>query len=66
MSKVLKALVVSAAATGVAALALNALDLQDSPAADASDASFPGFGPDEINEEDVDALMNELAQQLNF
>ena len=27
---------------------------------------FPGFGPDEINEEDVDALMNELAQQLNF
>lgn len=66
MSKILKALVVSAAATGVAALALKALDLEATPDPEPQEPGFPGLGPDELDDEDVGALMNELAQHLNF
>lgn len=62
MRKLTKALLLSAAATGVAALFLNQLDL-DAARPD-PEAGFPGPNPDDIAEEDVEMLLNELASQL--
>lgn len=62
MCKFTKALLLSAAATGVAALLLDQLDLE--AAASEADPGFPGPDPDEIAEEDVEMLLNELASQL--
>ncbi|PSQ72657.1 MAG: hypothetical protein BRD34_04045 [Bacteroidetes bacterium QH_6_64_77] len=62
MRKVLRALLLSAAATGVAALLLNQLDL-DSAQPD-SDSGVPGPDPENIAQEDVENLLNELAAQL--
>jgi len=62
MSKLTKALLLSAAATGVAALLLYQLDLDGAPLE--SDAGIPGPNPDDIAEEDVEMLLNELASQL--
>jgi hypothetical protein len=64
MSKFLRALLITAAATGVVAVLLNALDLDGAP--DAGAAPFDGMDPDDLSEEDVDTLMNELASQLNL
>jgi len=62
MCKFTKALLLSAAATGVAALLLDQLDL-DATTSD-TDPGFPGPNPDDIAEEDVEMLLNELASQL--
>ncbi len=62
MCKFTKALLLSAAATGVAALLLDQLDL-DAASSDA-DPGVPGPDPDDIAEEDVEMLLNELASQL--
>ena len=66
MSKFLRALLISAAATGVVAIVLNVLDLDRAPDADAGASSFAGMDPDDLSEDDVDTLMNELASQLNI
>lgn len=65
MSKVLKILLITAAATGVAAIVLQQLDL-DTVRDELSDEApgFPGPDPDDLNEEDVANLLNELASQL--
>jgi len=60
MRKLAKALLLSAAATGVAALLLNQLDLD--AARPAPNAGFPD--PDNFAEEDVENLLNELASHL--
>jgi hypothetical protein len=65
MSKFFRALLVTAAVTGVAAIALNALDL-DAAEDEMGGGPFAGMDPDNMSEEDVDALMNELASQLNL
>jgi hypothetical protein len=65
MSKFLRALLVTAAVTGVAAIALNALDLGGADD-EAGSEPFTGMDPDNMSEEDVDALMNELASQLDL
>ncbi|MFB6273328.1 MAG: hypothetical protein ABEL51_10590 [Salinibacter sp.] len=62
MSEFTKALLLSAAATGVAALLLHQLDLD--AARLEPDQGFPGPNPDDIAEEDVEMLLNELASQL--
>ncbi|WP_103020931.1 hypothetical protein [Salinibacter altiplanensis] len=62
MSKFAKALLVSAAATGAAALLLNQLDLK--AARPAPDPGLPGPNPDDIAQEDVEMMLNELASQL--
>ena len=62
MRKVLRALLLSAAATGVAALILSQLDL-DSAQPD-PDSGFPGPDPENLAQEDVETLLNELAAQL--
>jgi hypothetical protein len=62
MSKLTKALLLSAAATGVAAVLLRQLDL-DAARPD-PDAGVPGPDPDNIAEDDVEMLLNELASQL--
>lgn len=60
MRKFTKALLLSAAATGVAALLLNQLDL-DAARPDPN-SGFPD--PDDFAEEDVENLLNELASHL--
>lgn len=62
MRKFVKALLLSAAATGVAALLLEQLDLE--AARPDPDAGFPGPDPENMAEEDVETLLNELAAQL--
>lgn len=65
MSKVLKALLLSAAATGVAAVVLHQLDLEAArEQLDDTGPEFPGMNPDDMQEEDVAMLLNELASQL--
>lgn len=66
MSKFLRALLISAAATGAAALLLNAIDLESAGASSSDGPDFPGMDPDDLSEEDVDALMEELASQLKI
>lgn len=65
MSKFLKTLLLTAAATGVAAFALHQLDL-DAAREEFRDeeSDFPGPNPDDLKEEDVAMLLNELASQL--
>jgi len=65
MSNFFRALLVTAAVTGVAAIALKALDL-DSADDEMGGAPFTGMDPDNMSEEDVNALMNELAGQLDL
>jgi len=62
MGKFTKALFLSAAATGVAALLLHQLDLDSAPPD--PNAGFPGPNPDDIAEEDVEMLLKELGSQL--
>lgn len=62
MRKFVKAFLLSAAATGVAALLLNQLDLE--AARSEPEAEFPGPNPENIDAEDVETLLNELAAQL--
>ena len=62
MCKFTKALLLSAAATGVADLLLHQLDLDAAPPDPG--AGIPGPNPDDIAEEDVEMLLNELASQL--
>ncbi len=62
MSRVIKALLISAAATGAAALILRQLDLENAPRS-APDA-FPGMEAEDMPEEDLNLLMRELASQL--
>jgi hypothetical protein len=64
MGKFTKALLLSAAATGVAALLLDQLDLD--AARSGPDAGFPGPNPDDIAEEDVEMLLKELSSQLGM
>lgn len=66
MFKFLRALLISAAATGVVALLLNAIDLESADAPRGDGPDFPGMDPDDLSEEEVDALMNELASQLKI
>jgi len=65
MSKFLKTLLLTAAATGVAALVLRQLDL-DAAREEWADTGpeVPGPDPENIGEEDVAKLLNELASQL--
>lgn len=65
MSKFFKTLVLTATATGVAALILYQLDLESvrEEVSDA-DSEFPGMNPDDMKEEDVAMLLNELASHL--
>lgn len=62
MRKFIKALLLSAVATGIAALILEQLDLE-SAQLDPGD-EFPGPDPENLQEEDVESLLNELAAQL--
>lgn len=62
MSKFVKALLLSAAATGVAALLLRRFDLDETHSRE--DAGFLGPDPETMDEDQVDALLNELASQL--
>jgi len=65
MSKFWKTLLLTAAATGVAALVLRQLDLDAAREEWADTGSeFPGMDPDDMQEEDVAMLLNELASQL--
>lgn len=62
MPKLVKALLLSAASTGVAALLLSRLDLDEARPGEGD--AFPGPDPDTMDQEDVDMLLNELASQL--
>ncbi|MFB6249232.1 MAG: hypothetical protein ABEL97_11755 [Salinibacter sp.] len=64
MSKLLKTLLLTAAATGAAALVLYQLDLEAARDELAPDDDFPGPDPENMGEEDVAMLLNELASQL--
>jgi hypothetical protein len=65
MSKFWKTLLLTAAATGVAALVLRQLDLDAAREEWADSGSeFPGPDPENMGEEDVANLLNELASQL--
>ena len=65
MSKFWKTLLLTAVATGAAAVILHQLDL-DAARDELGDAGpeFPGMDPDDMKEEDVAMLLNELASQL--
>ena len=65
MSKFLKTLLLTAAATGAAAFVLHQLDL-DAAREELADAEpdFPGMDPENMGEEEVAMLLNELASQL--
>jgi hypothetical protein len=65
MSKFWKTLLLTATATGVAAVVLHQLDL-DAARDQLAESSpeFPGMTPDDMKEEDVAMLLNELASQL--
>lgn len=65
MSKFWKTLLLTATATGVAAVVLHQLDLEAARDELAeSGPEFPGMDPDDMKEEDVAMLLNELASQL--
>lgn len=65
MSKFLKTLLLTAAATGAAAFILHQLDLE-AAREELHDAEpgVPGPDPDDMGEEDIAMLLNELASQL--
>jgi len=64
MYRLLKALLITGVATGVAAVVLKQLDL-DAPSSSGADDPF-AVDPDEMGEEDVQRLMNELGSMLNL
>jgi len=65
MSKFWKTLLLTAAATGAAALVLRQLDLDAAREERADSGSeVPGPDPENMGEEDVAMLLNELASQL--
>ena len=64
MSKFLKALLISAAATGVAAFVLQKIDLDAATGSD-DGGGFPGMDPEDMSGEDVEMLLKELASQLS-
>lgn len=65
MSKILKAFLLTAAATGAAAVVLHQLDLESARVEPRDEADpFPGPDPDSMDEEDVAMLLNELASHL--
>jgi len=64
MRKLFNALLLSAAATGIAALVLQQLDLDGEPSTAASGPSFPGDMPDDMPDEDVEKLLSELGSML--
>lgn len=65
MSKILKALLLTAASTGAAAVVLHQLDLESARVEPRDEADpFPGPDPDSMDEEDVAMLLNELASHL--
>lgn len=65
MSKFWKTVLLTAAATGAAAVLLHQLDLESArKELRESGPEFPGFDPDDMGEEDVAMLLNELASQL--
>lgn len=65
MSKFLKTVLLTAAATGAAALLLHQLDLESArEQMNQSRQEFPGLDPEDMKEEDVAMLLNELASQL--
>lgn len=65
MSKFLRTLLLTAVATGAAAVALQYLDLEAArdELADRG-PEFPGLDPEDMGEDDVAMLLNELASQL--
>lgn len=65
MSKFLKTLLLTAAATGVAAVVIHQIDF-DALREDLAEANsdFPGPPPEDMGEEDVKMLLNELASHL--
>jgi len=63
MSKFLRTLLLTAAATGAAALVLRQLDLEAARAEQAT-PGIPDMDPDNMKEEDVAMLLDELASQL--
>lgn len=65
MSKFLKTLLLTATATGAAALLLHQLDLESARnETRETEPEFPGMDPDNMKEEDVAMLLNELASHL--
>lgn len=64
MQKVLKALVISAAATGAAALLLKSLRLDEADSPEGP--GFPGMEPEDLAGDDLEMLMDELASQLEL
>jgi len=65
MSKFLRTLLLTAAATGVAALVLRQIDLDAAREEWADTGSeIPGPDPENMGEEDVAMLLNELASHL--
>ena len=63
MSKFLRTLLRTAAATGAAALILRQLDLESAHAEQATPGA-PSMDPENMEEEDVAMLLDELASQL--
>jgi len=65
MSKFFRSILLTAAATGAAALILRQIDL-DAARVGQNDREpdFPGLDPDDMQEEDVAMLLNELASHL--
>lgn len=63
MSKFWKTVLLTAAATGAAALVLRQLDLE-AARAEQAEPGLPGMDPDDMKEEDVAMLLDELASQL--
>lgn len=65
MSKLLRTLLLTAAATGAAAVLLQQIDLE-AARADLAETGpeFPGLDPQDMKEEDVAMLLDELASHL--
>ena len=64
MRNLLNALLLSAAATGLAALVLQQLDLDSDPTAGSESTPFPGEMPEDMPDEDVEKLLGELGSML--
>jgi len=65
VSKFWKTVLLTAAATGAAAVLLRQLDLESArDELRRSEPEFPGLDPEDMQEEDVAMLLNELASQL--
>ncbi len=64
MSKILRALLISAVATGLAAVALKMLEPETARTAGLAAKSNPYVDADGMTEEERDLLVQELAEQL--